>query len=198
MPLTLDLPQPLNEELTLEATREGLAPTEHATLLLYLATALLREDDLTPFQEAVRIFLSSRSLDADRLASALEELVRLCVAEAHDEVKTSSPLQNARSGSVAAQQGLHADSEAAFLSRLRAWRDVVVHVAGPVKNQRFDESFDAVKSNRRPLNSPVQRSGRVGRKRTSAFGKYAGIVPSSEEFMREKQREIAREDGRAE
>ena len=40
-------------------------------------------------------------------------------------------------------------------------------------------------------------TGRTTGSRPAAYGKYKGIIPSSEEFMREKQQELAREHGRA-
>src|SRR5437870_4235552 len=67
MPMTLDLPRPLDEEITLEAKREGVPAADHATLLLYLASSLLRGEEPTPFQKAVKDFLSYHSLDADRV-----------------------------------------------------------------------------------------------------------------------------------
>jgi hypothetical protein len=70
------LPDPLHDELALEAEREGVSPNEHAVLLLYLATALLSEGSPTPFQEAVRRFLGRYSLDYAQIRSALQELVR--------------------------------------------------------------------------------------------------------------------------
>jgi hypothetical protein len=48
----------------------------------------------------------------------------------------------------------------------------------------------------KPLRRHRPRTGKTGEGRPSAFGKYAGIIPSSEEFIREKQREVAHEDGR--
>jgi hypothetical protein len=151
MLLTIDLPRPLDEELTLEAQREGVPTGEHATLLLYLATALLNDEEPTPFQEAVREFLIHHAVDADRVSTALEELVRLCLTASRDE---SEPAP----------------------SSLKEWRDAIVH--------------------RRPSTEPpaVDRIQK-GAKRSSAFGKYAGRIPSSEEFIQEKQKEIELEDG---
>src|SRR6266511_950478 len=135
MLLTIDLPRPLDEELALDAQREGVPAGEHATLLLYLATALLNDEEPTPFQEAVREFLAHHAVDADRVSTVLEELVRLCLAASRDE------------------------SEPA-LSSLKAWRDAIVH--------------------RRPATRPhpVDRV-QMGTERSSAFGKYAGRIPSS-------------------
>src|SRR2546426_8318134 len=104
MPVTIELPRPLEEELTQEAQREGVSATEHATLLLYLAHALVSEGSPTPFKEAVRVFLARHSLDADHVSSAFEELVRSCLTQD--------------------------DGEPSF-SRLKQWRDALVHAADP-------------------------------------------------------------------
>jgi len=54
----------------------------------------------------------------------------------------------------------------------------------------------AARSEATEWQSPSQElPGSSHRGRSSAFGKYAGIIPSSEQFMREKQREVAHEDG---
>ena len=77
MPLTLDLPPPINEELTQDSQREGVSEVDHAALLVCLASAFKQEESHTPFQKAVRVFLSHHSLDAERVFSAFEELVRV-------------------------------------------------------------------------------------------------------------------------
>src|SRR5437762_135909 len=92
MPLTIALPEPLDEALALEARKGGVPAREHATLLLYLAAALLRDEEPTPFQEAVKDFLSSHSLDADRVSSVFEELVRLCL-RTQDEALASGLIE---------------------------------------------------------------------------------------------------------
>src|SRR5262249_23517312 len=93
MSLTLELPRPLDEKLTHESELEGVPVAEHATLLLYLATALLRDEKATPFQEAVRVFLSHNSLDAAHISSVFEALVQACLW--HDLGKSSPEFQKA-------------------------------------------------------------------------------------------------------
>lgn len=78
MALVVELPTPLEEELALEAQREGRSPESLAALLLGLATTLRKGAQKTPFQQAVKTFLSSHDVDPDRLASTLEELRGLC------------------------------------------------------------------------------------------------------------------------
>src|SRR5438093_57486 len=97
MSLKLEIPFPLDEELTADAEREGISAAERATLLLHLATALLNEKKSTPFREAVRGFLCHYSLNADQVVTVFEELVRLCV-QAQDEGVASSPLQGSDPG----------------------------------------------------------------------------------------------------
>jgi hypothetical protein len=116
MPLTLQLPPPLDEEVTEEAQREGVSAAEHATLLLYLGSALLSEDRPTPFKEAVRVFLTRHSLDAHNVTSAFEELVRFCLKRA--EGKATPSIQGATGDFV--------DGE---LVLLKQWRDAKVHGA---------------------------------------------------------------------
>jgi hypothetical protein len=189
MPITLDLPPPLDEEITLEAEREGVPAADHATLLLYLASSLLSGEPPTPFQQAVRDFLASHSVDADRVSSVFEELVRLCLEAVGGEGQASHASRQALAGSPKAQQDPHIESTS--LPLLRAWRNTKVH-------RPVDRSVDVLISDLPPSKALVQRAGRVNKKRVSAYGKYAGIIPSSEEFMRERQKEIAREDGREE
>ena len=78
MSLVVELPTPLEEELTREANRVGRSPESLAALLLGLATTLRKDAQKTPFQQAVKMFLSSHAVDPDRLASTLEELRGLC------------------------------------------------------------------------------------------------------------------------
>jgi hypothetical protein len=123
------------------------------------------------------------------VSSVFEELVRLCLEAVRDEGQTSRASQEALTGSPKPRQDFCL--ERISLPPLKAWRNAIVH-------RPVDRSVDVLISDRPPSEAPVQRAGRIHRKRRSAFGKYAGIIPSSEEFMREKQREIAREDGREE
>lgn len=175
MPLTLELPAQLEEDLRHEAQKEGVPATERATLLLSILTALLREARITPFQDALETFLSQHSLDAKLVASVFEELVRECL-EAHDEGKTSYESQESWSDAVSLR----------VYENLRAWRNGQVH-------QPIDESIDEVVFPFSPLSQPVQRPGRMMGEQ-SAMGKYAHIPGTSEDFAREKQKEIARED----
>jgi hypothetical protein len=181
MPLTIDVPGPLDEVLSLEAQRGGVPAAEHATLLLYLATALLSDDESTPFQEAVKEFLASRSLNADQVASVLEELVRLCAGALDNGAARAAPKAT--------------PTEDILLERLKSWRSAAVHHRPARDYARERISRDSV-STPSTSNASPQPPGKGGRQRPSAFGKYAGVLPSSEEFMREKEREIAREDGR--
>jgi hypothetical protein len=114
MPLTIQLPRPLDEELTEEAQREGVSAAEHATLLLYLASALLSEDKPTPFKEAVKVFLARHSLDAENVATAFEELVRFCLKHAAGKVTPSI-------------QGAPDDFIDGELVLLKQWRNAIVH-----------------------------------------------------------------------
>src|SRR3712207_3298361 len=125
MSMTLDLPAHLEDDLKEEAEKEGVPPDEHATLLLYICTALLREDETTPFQDAVRGFLSDRSLDATYLASVLEQLVKQCLVDPRDGTV-----------SLGAQRVSSDSDPSSVYWRLRAWRNARVH-------QPMDESFDA-------------------------------------------------------
>ncbi|MDQ2693912.1 MAG: hypothetical protein M3Z21_00785 [Pseudomonadota bacterium] len=155
MPLVLELPAPLEEELKKEAEKEGITATEHAALLLSISTALLREAEATPFQDAVKIFFSHHSLDAELMASALEAMIQIAI---HDAGKGSAVLQK-----TAAEPELDRANE-----MLRAWRNRAVH-------------------------QPLQGTERMRRKPT-AMGKYAHVPGTSEDFAREKQMDIARED----
>ena len=60
MTLTLDLSQPLDQEIASEARREGVSESEYAIRLLSFAAHLLREP-AAPFQEAVWEFRSTRT-----------------------------------------------------------------------------------------------------------------------------------------
>jgi hypothetical protein len=166
----------LGEEITVEAEREGVSAAEHATLLLHVATALLR-DDPTLFQQAVRHFLAHRAVDASRVSAALDELVRLCLEPA-DQDRTA--FQERLNG---VSSGEEVSAEAAPIP-LKAWRNALVHMS-------TDLSLEAIVSPSGPVDPTLQASGRTGGR---AFGKYAGMIPTTENYMREKAAEIARED----
>lgn len=73
MRITLELPPQLGEALREDAAKAGLPVEEHAKILLYLATALLNDEE-TPFQHAVQTFVD-HSVDAGQVASVFEKLV---------------------------------------------------------------------------------------------------------------------------
>ena len=84
MGLTLDLPPALEDELARTAKGEAISPSEHATLLISFATALLSKSRDTPFLRAVRESIAARSRHPDALGSALEELHEIFVSCRHD------------------------------------------------------------------------------------------------------------------
>jgi hypothetical protein len=166
MPLTLELPAPLEENLKQEAQKEGVPATEHAAFLLSVLMALLQEKEATSFRNAVRTFFSYHSLDAEQVATVFEELVEQSF-QSQEKGKTSAEFQQA--------------SES-----LRAWRNW--HVHQPIDEPREMEPLQ-------PLHRRLRKSERTGERET-AMGKYAHVPGSSEDFAREKQEEIAREDRR--
>jgi len=113
MSLTLELPPPVNEELVQDSQREGVSEMEHAALLVCLASAFKLEDPQTLFQKAVRVFLADNALDAERVFSVFEELVRVC-------------LDTQGTGDLEAPTGKE-KTTAAFHTLLRHWRNAVVH-----------------------------------------------------------------------
>jgi hypothetical protein len=125
MTLSIELPAPLQEELALEAEREGLTVSEQATLIIYLATALLKERPDTPFRNAVRSVLEDRRIDPRQLSSALEELKKLCI------VSLPEPASKAF------------DEHDRSCISLRHWRDAVVHNPASVSlDSRTDPPID--------------------------------------------------------
>ena len=173
MPVTLDLPPQLADEFD----HKALAPAEHATLILHLAASLLKDKPSTRFQGAVKEFLSSRSVDAARIASVLSELVEICEG-IRRESDACPPLQGGGSESIGIA--------------LRGWRDAVVQRLGP--GTTVAEDFGHAVS---VTPSPDTMTQSIGRSpRVSAFGKYADVPISSEAFAREKQEEIEREERR--
>ena len=134
MSLILDLPPPINEELAQDSQREGVSEREHAALLVCLASALNQEKAYTPFQKAVKVFLSHRALDAEQVFSVFEELVRVCL-EAHDAGKTTADFQYAL---------------------LKHWRNASVH-------QQADAFYDSLASQIPATDTLTQVQGRVSR-----------------------------------
>lgn len=72
--MTLELPPQLGQALREDAEKAGLSVEEHARILLYLATAMLNDEQETPFQHAVQNFIE-HSVDAGQVASVFEKLV---------------------------------------------------------------------------------------------------------------------------
>ena len=184
MPLTIQLPRPLDEELIEEAQREGVSATEHAALLLYLAHALVSEGRPTPFSEAVRAFLARHSLDAAQVSAAFEELLRLCLKQ--DE--GCSPLEKA-DGTLA--QG--------DLSLLTQWRNALVHgveagaeaiPATLPQAQHHAESADE------EVPRDQERDPELVARVKSIRGKFArsGTGLASEELHRERQADKEKEE----
>jgi hypothetical protein len=133
MTLNIELPPPINEELSQDSQREGISEMEHAALLVCLASAFKQEEPHTPFQEAVRDFLSQHSLDAEQVFSVFEELVRVC-ADVHDDGKVSSAFQETLTNAVAHQDYEH----------LKHWRDSLVHQANGRTNRKVDDAKEAI------------------------------------------------------
>jgi hypothetical protein len=148
---TLELPQPLTRELEATASRIGVPVDDHATLLLYVATALLQEPGASPFNDAVLRFVDEHALDADRVREVLLALL------------DRAAIQGSGFGSTVAE------AEEAYRS-LQEWRNSFVH--GRFANQRAPEP------------------------RPSAYGKYAHVRGSVDEFIARKQEEIELEDRR--
>jgi hypothetical protein len=164
MSMTLEIPPPLEDELSREAKREELSPEDHATLLLCLATALRKSAQETPFRRAVREFLSSHSVDADRFSTAFETLLGVC-SEHRDETPTvPKELEPERTATTATPDSVKP-------SILQSWRNALVHM---------------------PLTEAMIQS--AARRQPSAMGSCSHLGLSSEEFAREKQEEIAREE----
>jgi hypothetical protein len=74
MRMTLELPPQLGQALREDAEKAGLSVEEHARILLYLATAMLNDEQETPFQHAVQKFIE-HSVDEGQVASVFEKLV---------------------------------------------------------------------------------------------------------------------------
>ncbi len=171
--MTVDLPAHLEEGLREEAEKEGVQPSEHAALLLSICTALLSDTGTTPFRSAVKEFLSHRSLDSDHLATVFEELVQQCLA-AGEEGMASQPFEQ----TVVAADPSWVDAN------LRAWRDSLVH-----QSTGAESGWPIPPS----AAGSAQAAGRV---RGGARGKYAQLGGTSEDFARQKEEEIAREERR--
>jgi hypothetical protein len=176
MALLIELPPIIEEELAVEASREGVSTSDQAAFLLQLITALTRDGRNTPFRIVVKAYLQQNSLDADRLAGIFEGLMTLCLKN-EDEV-TISPDQPT-------SPSIEPLSRDRILSLLRAWR-------GPEANCSVDHNV-AISIHELPhLDRLIQRSGR--KNRVSALGKFAHLGLSTEAFIAEKRLETERED----
>jgi hypothetical protein len=76
MTMVLELPPPLEEELTQEAEKIGLAADEHVRLLLWVASALVYQAESNPLSEAVRELLAEHSVDPEEFGRILGALVQ--------------------------------------------------------------------------------------------------------------------------
>ena len=178
MALTFDLPPPLEAQLALEASREGVPAEEVATALLHLVTALTADGQDTPFRRVVMTFFDDNDLDADRVAALCSRLVKLCLWRSSKLLGQSSQAGDAVSGAW-----LQGDRPQSVLSR---WRDAVVH--RPIEiNFNFDPSVVGT----HPDAAPVPRPDR---ERRSALGKYSHVGGGTEDHLREKHRDISLEN----
>ena len=96
MTMVLELPPPLEEELTQEAERIGVPADEHAQYLLWVASALLDRSNSTPVSATVRGFLAEHSVDHERVRRMLEQLVRRVQASTDDGVDLMITTGNSR------------------------------------------------------------------------------------------------------
>lgn len=182
MPLTLELPPQIEEELAQEAQQEGVSVTEHTTLLVYLSLALREQQEQTPFQNAVKLFFSTHSLDIKHVSSVFELLVRQCL----DPAAADTP------ESISIPQVFSSTAPASAEENLRAWRNWLVHQ--PVPSEQLHALFETAQ--------PTPTSGKKGKhtkephRRPSAMGKYSAIPGTSDDFAGGKQDEIAHEDRR--
>lgn len=93
MYLSLELPSPLGDEMSREAERRHVSPSEYAEILLSLVRSLRKEHQVTASARAVTEFLRSRSLDADLVVSVFEELVTLLLKNRCDTVSIDENYQ---------------------------------------------------------------------------------------------------------
>ena len=172
MAIVIELPPDLEEELSIEARRAGLSPAEQSTLFLYLATALVGDGPDTPFRGAVRSFLARHRVDPDRVSSACDQLKRRCL-------EGYPPEDVASTGRAIDRDPIETSGDDRFDGLLRAWRDANVHQ--PIRNESGATARDSTPRTSRATVASIR-------------GKYAYLGLSSEDFAREKQLEIDRED----
>src|SRR5262249_54781890 len=147
-------------------------------LLIYLSQALLSEGEPTPFQTAVREFLSYHSLDPHHVASVWEELVRFCV-------------ENPKGGKAALEWD--SCSQQTFKDwghLLKHWRDQTVH--GSLKSGALE--FDQSEAEPGQNATDIEKRGTVGDRGDQRIqhvrkirGKYAYLNVSSDDLHRERR-----------
>jgi hypothetical protein len=185
MSLTLEIPPPLDEELSEEAERAGIPAAEHATLLLYLANALSNEERPAPFKEAVRAFLTHHSLDADHVTSVFEQLVRLCLTYSEDQ------------GSSRPREMRDALAERDF-ALLKQWRNALVHgVNGEASSSSLSPPTGSPgQSGKEQASSKPERDADLAARVRGVRGKFARVGGGwlSDELHRERQSDKEKEE----
>lgn len=152
MSLTLDLPEPLNRELSDEAAKEGVSPSDHAALLLCIIAAF---HDLgkaeTPFQQVVKAISESHSVAPHRLAALVNDLVEYCQAPAgHGKMEAAL-------SSLASQTTTVQPQEHDLLLILPYWRQGIVHAP-------LDVSVKKWTGTAKPVEYLQQSHGRIARR----------------------------------
>ena len=179
MRIVIELPPRLEEELSIDASREDVTPAEQATLFLYLAAAMTVEGTETPFRGAVRSFLGRHLVDFKRVALACDQLRKLCL---EGELRPDSPASAGIDEFPGSAEGVELDGlDERQFDLLRAWRSSIVHQP----SQRIGTSGASA-------HDPTRQTSQSAR--PSIRGKYAYLGLSSEDYAREKQLEIERED----
>ena len=180
MILSIDLPPSLDQSLADAAARDGVSPSEQATFLLLLASALTGKAANTLFRSAVREFLEQNAIDADRVAEVCDKLMTFCLE--HNIGPASS-----MSGEAGPMSSLEPKSMTRTRFLLRQWRTSNVHQSVADDNHASPTRFAP---------KEILEQNHNGSQRISLRGKYAWLKTSSDDFAREKQEEIDREDRR--
>ena len=107
MPIILELPPTVGQTISQESRLEGVSEMDHAALLICLASGIKMTAPQSPFQQAVKKFLTQHDLDFSLVSTVFEELVQECQG-LHDSGKSMENIQ----------------------IYLRNWRDVNVHESG--------------------------------------------------------------------
>jgi hypothetical protein len=176
MAILIDLPPEVEEELNAEAGRNGVSAAERGAFLLEFATALTRDSRKTPFRKIVQAYLQQSSVETDRLAEVVEGLMEFCLRETHPTLIGSGEPDFSSTDSASTDR---------IIASLRGWRHSEAH-------RSVSENEGLTIRELPTLESLIQRTGRM--RRLKAMGKYAHLGGGSEEFMREKQGELDREE----